>query len=142
MGPACPRCKNSDFSLGALILLHPYPGELRPASIICPSCGMLSRVTAKSRLLAAASMVVLFGSIFAVVETQIHLQNLQVVGLALLVTVAYFLAIWPFVVRLKPWSEFQYWQPKNRLVGYAVYLLPAAVVALLFYLAVRFKVGM
>jgi hypothetical protein len=55
----------------------------------------------------------------------------------------YYFAIWPLVARLKPWTEFQFWLPESRLVGYYVYLLlPVSVIALLFYLAMQFGLGM
>jgi hypothetical protein len=59
------------------------------------------------------------------------------------VMAAYYFAIWPLIVRLKPWSDFHYWLPQSRLVGYSVYLLlPVGIVVLALYLAVKFKVGM
>jgi hypothetical protein len=49
----------------------------------------------------------------------------------------YYFGLWPIAVRLKPWSEFHYWLPKSRLVGYSVYLLlPVALLALLLYAAI------
>ena len=142
MGPSCPRCKKSDYSYQELLMVHPYRGELRPAPIICPSCGQMSRVTAKSRLLAIAIILAFPLSVILLVGARVHLHKAQVVVLAIAAIVVYYYAIWPFVVRLKPWSEFYIWQPKDRLLGYFGYLLPAAVVALLFYMAVRFKIGM
>ncbi len=72
----------------------------------------------------------------------IQLHGWQVLLLAFGTLAAYYFAIWPVAVRLKPWTPFQYWLPKSRLVGYSVYLLaPVALMVLLFYLAVRFGVG-
>ena len=143
MGPSCPSCKRSDFSLKALRSVHPFPGEFSPSQIHCPTCGAALRITATSRIV-AASLVVVFpvlmiliaGSLTALVEWQ--LLGLMVVALA-----GYYFAIWPVVVRLKPWTPFQYWLPNSRLVGYSVYLFfPIAIIALLLYAAFKFELGM
>lgn len=71
------------------------------------------------------------------------LQEWQFLVAILSVMAAYYFAVWPLVVRLKPWSDFQYWLPKSRLVGYSVYLLlPLGITALALYIAAKFKVGM
>jgi hypothetical protein len=100
---------------------------------------MKLRVTAKSRLSAAVAVV---GSLIACIVVlglwPAQLSKWQAIPVTLAVVAAYYLVIWPRVVRLKPWSPFQYWLPKIRLIGYTVYLvIPVAIMALLFYLAVR-----
>ncbi len=144
MGPSCPRCKKSEFSYRALLSVHPYVGEFSPASITCPSCGVASRVTAKSRLLAVTLMLSLaVVPILLLAQAGVHLLKFQVVFVVIGVLSFYYLAIWPLVVRLKPWTAFQYWLPKSRLVGYSVYLLlPVATIALLIFLAAKFGLGM
>lgn len=73
----------------------------------------------------------------------VDLSKWHVFFVAVGIMVFYYFAIWPYVVRLKPWTAFRYWLPKNRLVGYSVYLvLPVATIVLLFYLAVKFELGM
>jgi hypothetical protein len=144
MGPSCPHCEKSDFSYRALLSIHPRVGEFSPFSITCPSCGTALRVTAKSRLIGAAAVVgALIGSMLLLARSPIPLRDWQVILVAFGVIAAYYFAIWPVAVRLKPWAPFQYWLPKNRFSGYFAYLLlPVALMALLFYLAVKFKVGM
>ena len=142
MGPSCPRCEKSEFSYQALLDVHPYRFELSPARITCPACGLVSRVTSKSRVFAAFILIGLFVSCFLIVGMWISLQKWQMAVLGIICVVLYYFAIWPAMVRLKPWTEFHVWQPKNRLLGYFVFLLPAALVALGFYLAVQFKIGM
>ena len=76
-------------------------------------------------------------------QAGIHLQQWKLVLVVMGGIAFYYYAIWPLVVRLKPWTEFQYWLPKSRLVGYSVYLLlPVATIALLIYLAAKFELGM
>ena len=144
MGPSCPQCKESDFSYRALLSVHPYFGEFSPARIICPSCGATLRVTAKARLLSATLFLFLVfatGVLLAKAGSQLHGWQLFIVVAGVLAF--YSLAIWPLFVRLKPWSAFQYWLPKSRLVGYSVYLLlPVATIVLLLYLATKFGFGM
>jgi hypothetical protein len=130
----------SEFRYGALLSLHPYPGEFSPARITCPSCGMALRVTAKSRLAGAG---ILFGAVVGcallLARSSIHLREWQVMLVMLGIFATYYFAFWPVAVRLKPWSQYQYWLPKSRLVGYSVYLLiPVALMALLLYLAIKF----
>jgi hypothetical protein len=131
----------SEFRYQELLSVHPYPGEFSPARITCPSCGTELRVTAKSRLFAAGAVFSsLLGGIFVLVRLHIHLHKWQTMLLAFGVIAAYYFAIWPLIVRLKPWTPFQYWLPKSRLVGYYVYLLiPLVVMALLLCLAVKFR---
>lgn len=144
MGPNCPNCKKSDFTYRQLLSVHPYRGEFSPVSVTCPSCGAVSRVTAKSRLLA----IVLILS-FAIAPVVLLAQTAAEVavwqlGISVLFFLAfYYLVIWPLIVRLTPWTEFEYWLPKSRMVGYFVYLvLPLAALALLVLLAVRLGLGM
>ena len=144
MGPSCPTCNKSEFSYRELRLVHPYPGEFSPASISCPACEKDSRVTAKSRLLAAILILVLAAApSLLLLQSGVHLNRWQVILVAMGGIAFYYYAIWPIIVRLKPWTEFQYWLPKSRLVGYSVYLiLPIATIALLVYLAAKFELGM
>jgi CXXC-20-CXXC protein len=143
MGPSCPRCKKSEFSYREVLSVHPYPGEFSPARIKCPSCGMTSRVTAKSRLVSAGVLLALLAFLVLLSQTGIHLHEWQVLLLAFGTIAVYYFALWPRAVRLKPWTPFQYWLPKSRLVGYSVYLVaPVTLIVLLFYLAVRFGAGM
>jgi hypothetical protein len=131
----------SDFSYGALLAVHPAPGESSPFSITCPSCGAALRVTAKSRFLAAGliicSYIVLVITLW---QSTTKLAGWQVTALVLAILAAYYLVAWPLIVRFKPWSPFQYWLPKSRLVGYFVYLIaPLGIMASLFFLAAKFK---
>ena len=144
MGPSCPTCKKSEFSHRALRAVHPYAGEFCPASITCPCCGRDSRITARSRLLSVILMLVLATApSLLLLQAGIHLQQWKLVLVVMGGIAFYYYAIWPLVVRLKPWTEFQYWLPKSRLVGYSVYLLlPVATIALLIYLAAKFELGM
>ena len=142
MKPSCPRCCKSGFSYRALLAVHPYPGEFSPAKINCPSCGEVLRVTAKSRLLGAVviiSMLPLLAGLLSLLTNPLNEWQLALVVLTFIV--GYYFVFWPLAVRFKPWSEFQYWLPKNRLVGYSVYLLlPLAVMALLLFVAIRWGV--
>ena len=144
MGPSCPRCKKSNFSYRNLLSVHPYPGEFSPARITCPSCGAASRVTAKSRLLAATLFVFLpVVPVVLLARAGPELTEWQMILVAVVFLAFYNLAIWPQIVRLKPWTEFRYWLPKSRLVGYSVYLLlPIATIALMIFLAAKFGLGM
>ena len=139
MKPSCPCCCKSGFSYRALLALHPYPGEFSPTKITCPSCGEVLRVTAKSRLLAAAAIVSILPLLAVVVVLfPSPLHEWQLVLLVLPLMAGYYFGFWPLVVRLKPWSEFQYWLPKSRLVGYSVYLLfPVSLMVLFLYVAIR-----
>jgi CXXC-20-CXXC protein len=144
MGPSCPQCKKSDFSYRELLSVHPYPGEFSPARITCPSCGAALRVTANSRLV-AVTLILIFGiaPVFLLAWAGLDLSKWQIILFVLALLAIYNLAIWPHVVRLKPWTEWQYWLPKSRLVGYTVYLLlPIATIAFLIFLAARFGLGM
>jgi hypothetical protein len=131
----------SEFPYRELLSVHPSLGEFTPARITCPSCGTELRVTAKSRLFAAGAVFSsLLAGIFALVRLHIHLPEWQTTLLAFSAIAAYYFAIWPLIVRLKPWTPFQYWLPKSRLVGYSVYLLiPLALMVLLLCLAVKFR---
>ena len=72
----------------------------------------------------------------------IQLHKWQVILVALGVVTAYYFMVWPTIVRLKPWTPFQYWLPKSRLIGYFVYLvIPVALMASLLFLAVKFGAG-
>ncbi len=144
MGPNCPTCKKSEFSYRAVRSLHPFVAEFQPTSIQCPSCGDVSRITTKSRM-AAAFLVLAFT--IAPPAVMLWLQAnasgwlFVISGFAGLAF--YYFAIWPFIVRLKPWSEWQYWLPKSRLVAYSVYLLlPVGTLVLMVYLAAKFELGM
>jgi len=76
-------------------------------------------------------------------QSALQLHKWQVVLAGMGGIAFYYYAIWPLVVRLKPWTEFQYWLPKSRLVGYSVYLLlPVAMIALLIFLAAKLGLGM
>jgi hypothetical protein len=131
----------SDFTYGALLAVHPAPGESSPFSITCPSCGAALRVTAKSRLFAPGLII---GSYIVLVVTlwrsTYKFAGWQIATLALAILATYYFVAWPLVVRFKPWSPFQYWLPKSRLVGYFVYLLvPLGIMASLIFLAAKFK---
>ena len=143
MRASCPRCMKSEFSYRALLSAHPYFGEFSPTRITCPSCGVPLRVTARSRFLAAGAVV---GSLIACMLLlgllPIQLHKWQVILVALGVVTAYYFMVWPTIVRLKPWTPFQYWLPKSRLIGYFVYLvIPVALMASLLFLAVKFGAG-
>jgi hypothetical protein len=140
MRPPCPRCRKSEFAYRALLAVHPYAGESSPARITCPSCGEALRVTAKSRLFAVCAVSgSLLGSIFLLGTLPVDLPKWQTIFLALCIALAYYLAIWPVIVRLKPWTPFQYWLPKRRVVGYSVYLLfPVALMAVGLYLLIAY----
>ena len=144
MGPSCPRCKNSDFRYRELLSVHPHPGEFSPARITCPSCGAASRVTAKSRLFAVTLILFLvIVPVFLLARAGLDLAKWQIILVVMAILAFYNLAIWPHVVRLKPWTEWRYWLPKSRLIGYTVYLLlPIASIALLIYLAAKLGLGM
>jgi hypothetical protein len=139
MRPSCPRCHKSHFSYKALLGVHPYPGESSPAKIACPCCGEVLRVTAKSRLLAAAvvvSLLPLLAVVMTLLPSPLHKWQIMLVILGLLA--GYYFGFWPLVVRLKSWSEFQYWLPGSRLLGYSVYLLlPVTLLVSLLYAAIR-----
>lgn len=144
MKPSCPMCGWSKFSANALRELHPYAGDNPPIGISCPSCGERLRVTAKSRLFAGTLII-----LHAVAPTYLLIQAGVQLGkwlMALTVFTGlafYYFVVWPLIVRLKPWSEFQYWLPKSRLVGYGVYLLlPVTIMALLIYVAAKSELGM
>lgn len=144
MGPSCPQCKKSDFSYRELLSVHPYPVEFSPARISCPSCNAALRITAKSRLV-AVTLILFFAiaPVFMLAWAGLDLSKWQIILVVAAFLAFYNLAIWPQVVRLKPWTEWRYWLPKSRLVGYTVYLLiPIATIALLFFLAARFELGM
>ncbi len=105
---------------------------------------MSSRITFKSRLLA---MVLFLVSIFVtfplLAKLGIGLHGWQPVFVIVGVMTSYYFAIWPYVVRLEPWTEYQYWLPKARIAGYAIYLLiPILAIVLLLYLAAKFQFGM
>ncbi len=143
MGPPCPNCKKPDFSYRQLLSVHPYRGEFSPASITCPTCGAVSRVTAKSRLLAIVLILSLaIIPVLLLAQATFHLAVWKLVLVVMVFLSFYYLAIWPLIIRLKPWTEFAVWLPKSRLVGYFVYLLlPLTMIALLILLAVRLGLG-
>ena len=137
MRPSCPRCSKSEFSYRALLSVHPFEGEFTPAKIDCPSCGAGLRVTAWSRLFAAVAIVgVLVACMFLLGNLPFRVEQWQAILAGLGAVALYHFALWPMIVRLKPWSPFQYWLPKSRVVGYTVYLLiPLAFMVLILYLA-------
>jgi len=98
----------------------------------------------KSRLLSATVVLLLvIASGVLLVKAGNHLYRWQILIVVAGILAFYYLAIWPLVVQLTPWTDFQYWLPKSRLVGYSVYLLlPVAAIALFLYLAVKFGLGM
>jgi hypothetical protein len=129
----------SDFTYGALLAVHPAPGETSPFAVTCPSCGAALRVTARSRLFAAGLII---GSYIILVtllwRSTYQLAAWQIVGLVLSILAMYYFVAWPFVVRFKPWSPFQYWLPKSRFVGYLIYLfVPLVIMASLLFLAIK-----
>ena len=88
-------------------------------------------------------LFLVIASIILLAKSGANLREWQVFSVAAGIMAFHYFAIWPYVVRLKPWSAFQYWLPKSRLVGYCVYLLlPIATIALLIYLAAAFELGM
>jgi hypothetical protein len=144
MKPSCPRCKKSEFSYRALLSSLPYRGELSPVKIICPSCGASLRVTAKSRLAGASLLLGSYLlSLLAVAYSPVTLQDWQLYLGSFLILGFCYLALWPLIVRFKPWTPFQYWLPKSRLVGYTVYLLlPIGLILFSMYAAAKLGVGM
>ena len=73
-------------------------------------------------------------------RTTYELAEWHIAALVLSIFATYYFVAWPLVVRFKPWSPFQYWLPKSRIVGYFVYLfVPLAIMASLLFLAVKFK---
>jgi hypothetical protein len=143
MGPQCPKCHRADFSFRALLVVHPYPGEFSPALIRCPSCGAELRVTAKSRLASAVVCLgILAGLAVLAAKTGVSLDGGAFVAL-LVAWVGLYAMAWLYIVRLKPWTPWQYWLPESRVVGYSVYLgLPVALLVALIGLAVHFKWGL
>ena len=139
MKPSCPRCCKSSFAYKALLAVHPYPGERSPAKINCPTCGEVLRVTARSLLLGAAVIVSILPLLAVLVSLLPNpLDGWQLALVASTLMAGYYFAFWPLAVRFKPWSEFQYWLPESRLVGYSGYLvLPLAVIALILLVAIR-----
>ncbi len=139
MSPSCPHCSKSSFTYRTLLAVHPYPGESSPAKIACPSCGETLRVKASSRFLAAALIVSILPLIAVVMALfPSPLDDWQLVLVVSALMAGYYFVFWPLAVRLKPWSEFQYWLPKSRIVGYAVYLLlPISLMVLIFFAAIR-----
>jgi hypothetical protein len=140
MRASCPRCMKSELPYRALLSVHPYFGEFSPTRIICPSCGTSLRVTAKSRFLGAIAVVTsLVGCLLLLGRAPVHLPKWQAIFALVGVVAAYYFILWPVIVRLKPWSPFQYWLPKSRLVGYSVYLVvPILLIASLLLLAIKF----
>jgi hypothetical protein len=143
MGPRCPHCHRSEFSFRAFQSVHPYPGEFSPARIVCPSCRAALRVTAMSRVASAFVCLGILGGLVALaLKIGVSFQGWRVVPL-LVAWVAPYLIAWIYIVRLKPWTPFQYWLPKSRVIGYTVYLgVPVAAIFLVLTLAVHFKWGM
>jgi hypothetical protein len=143
MGPHCPKCHRADFSFRALHAVHPYPGEFSPARIVCPHCHAVLRVTATSRAISAfVCLGILAGLFFLAATTGVLRHDWRFVPL-IGVWLALYSIAWIYVVRLKPWTPWQYWLPKSRVVGYAVYLgIPVATMVFIFGLAVHLKWGM
>jgi hypothetical protein len=143
MGPPCPRCRKSDFSYRTLLAAHPYKGEFSPVRITCPSCRADLRIKAKSRLAGAGAIFLLLGLVVLLARSVGNLQSWQIMLIWISAMAIYYFVVWPRIVRFKPWTPFQYWLPKSRIVGYSVYLLlPVALLVLLFYLGVHFEWGM
>lgn len=140
MKPSCPCCRESAFRYRALLSVHPYAGEADPARIECPSCGVALRVTAKSRLLGALTAIaVVVGWLLLLAQLPVPLQYWQSFVAAVAGLAIYYFVVWPVIVRFKPWTPFQYWLPRSRLIGYSVYLLlPIAVMALVLWLGIMF----
>lgn len=143
MGPRCPNCHRSDFSFRQLYAVHPHPGEFSPSRIICPSCRAVLRVTAISRLVSAFACIgILVGLVVLPVDMGVSLDGWRLL-LFTVAGIALYSIAWIHIVRLKPWTPWQYWLPKSRVVGYAVYLgIPVAVMVFVISLAVHFKWGM
>ena len=135
---SCPTCRKSEFSYRALLSVHPYPGEFSPSRIDCPSCGAALRITARTRFIAGFVFVgSAVGTVLVLGWLSASLQQWQVVTVIAAVFAMYHFVFWPALVRLKPWTPFQYWLPKSRVVGYTVYLVaPVALIATLLYLAI------
>ena len=84
----------------------------------------------------------LFGPIALAIQTGISLDGWRIAALSIASLGLYFIA-WIKIVRLKPWTPWQYWLPNSRIVGYSVYLgLPLVAIVLVLFLATHFKWGM
>ena len=91
---------------------------------------------------AVVCLGILAGLVVLAVETGVPLRGWRIVPL-LVVWVGLYSIAWTHIVRLKPWTPWQYWLPKSRLVGYSVYLgIPVAAIAFIISLAVHFNWGM
>lgn len=103
MKPPCPWCTKPGYSYRALLSVHPYRGEVSPASITCANCGEDSRITATSRLLAIVfAVATALGPLLLLAMAGADLPVWQIALVPIVGLAFYYFVIWPVVLRLKP----------------------------------------
>ena len=137
----CPNCKEYSLSYWEKMYLAPKKDIVLP-SVICKNCQFRIGATSASRF----GFIVLF--IFCIVLSafivvKLNLESIYtLISLLISLSASYFL-VWPYIIRVKPWCDFKYYLPENRLVGYSIYLfIPVTFIVGLFVLGIKFGWGM
>lgn len=138
----CPHC-DAPMSLPALSFVPLQFGSKRHA-FYCECCDKPSMLSLRSRLTGAIAVLALSAvAVLFALQLNDEAASLAVIGagaLAGFVLGGLLSSRLPALVRQE--NPFQYWLPKSRVAGYAVYLLlPVSILALLLFLAIKFEVG-
>ena len=127
-----------------MLSLSPGPIELQPICFKCPVCNGEFRITWGSRVAFFTWLTILLvGAVVWSTYLAPEISDIWLLALpAFALGLSYFV-VWPMIVRLEPWVPFVTWRPRNRIVGYSVYLLlPASIILGLLFLAAKMKLGM
>lgn len=127
----CPHCKKKMKLLDVLGM-----DNWRPTA--CSYCNKLCMATDSSLGLWFVCFLITIGAFIFSVSQIVEITKLMA-GVAALIA---WPITFPSIVKAKKYEIREYWLPKNRLLGYFVYLIvPVLVVVLAIAIAIHFKVG-
>ncbi len=129
---SCPHCNRKMEMLDVLGM-----DNWRPT--VCGYCNKLCMATDRSLVFWFAVFTISMGAVVFTVPEVVEINKMFAGFIALVVWPITF----PVIVKAKKYHQRQYWLPKNRLLGYFVYLvIPVGVIVLALALAIHFEVGM
>lgn len=140
----CKICDKHTLTYKEKMSLVPQPYQFQVPKIECAGCKGELAATESARIIFVLTLIPsLICSIFILAKLLPNISYITVTATLLTIIALFYFAIWPTIITLKEWEPFKYWVPKNRIVGYSLYLLiPLSIVAGLFSLAVYFEWGM
>jgi hypothetical protein len=129
---SCPHC-NQKLNIITVLGMDNW----RPT--VCDNCTRTIMASNGSLLLWFLMFVTALGLVVTLTSNITELSKLVCGALSLVLWVITF----PLIVKAVPYKKKQYWLPKNRALGYFIYLgIPVLVVMTALFLAAYFKVGM